>query len=115
MCAEVESSTCQGRAAGGAASNGRNVQDEIRAKCVLEFNLYLAAAHDLTVQEVPPDGDSIASWWAGHQSTDLSQASQPCRSLPTPRRALPNLTCLFTPTPFTHTDVTCHLPEISLI
>ena len=69
LCAEVESSTGQGRAAGGAASGSRNVQDEIRARCVLELNLYLSAAHDMTVQDVPPDGDSIASWWAARRQT----------------------------------------------
>ena len=69
MCDKVESSICPGQAAGGAASGGRNVQDEIRARCVLELNLYLSAAHNMTVQDVPPDGDSIASWWAAQLQT----------------------------------------------
>ena len=69
MCDKVESSICPGQAAGGAASGGRNVQDEIRARCVLELNLYLSAAHNMTVQDVPPDGDSIASWWAARRQT----------------------------------------------
>ena len=56
---------------GAAGARSAATEDEqIRAKCVVELNLYLSAAQELTIRDVPPDGGSIAEWWQARRHED---------------------------------------------